>query len=78
MQTVWQRRVFISLGILIENLFVRFGPGFPNKTYKKRFGIQNLWFTGQGRGFEPHIGRSIFGIIEQVADISSPFTNIVD
>ena len=46
MQTVWQRRVFISLGILIENFFVRFGPGFPNKTYKKRFGNQNLWFTG--------------------------------
>ena len=49
MQTVWQRRVFISLGILIENIFVRFGLGFPNKTYKKRFGNQNLWFTGQGQ-----------------------------
>ena len=46
MQTVWQRRVFIALGILIENIFVRFGRGFPNKTYKKRFGNQNLWFTG--------------------------------
>ena len=46
MQTVWQRRVFISWGILIENIFVRFGLGFPNKTYKKRFGNQNLWFTG--------------------------------
>ena len=46
MQTVWQRRVFISWGILIENIFVRFGLGFPNKTYKKRFGNQHLWFTG--------------------------------